>query len=163
MPALSRTSGDISSYPPARWERETPSGCHVSLGLVMQEWGYVEAERVCTGVQALRGKIRLPPAQSCSPQWGPRVKGRGGIGHVLLLLTPSLFLHPLPGPHGGRTAPALGGPEEAAAQTPTMPAPPALRNLNSDGIQGFWGLHNRGSGVSQPQVQMPPQSLTPCS
>lgn len=161
MPALSRTSGHISSYTPARWERETPSGCHMSLGLVRQEWGYVEAERVSTGVQALRGKIRLPLAQSCSPQWGPRVKGRGGIGHVLLLLTPSLLLHPCP-TGAGQPLP-WGGAEEAAAQTPAMPAPPALRNLNSDGIQGFCGLHNKGSGVSQPQVQMPPQPLTHCS
>lgn len=153
MPALSRTSGHISSYTPARWERETPSGCHMSLGLVRQEWGYVEAERVSTGVQALRGKIRLPLAQSCSPQWGPRVKGRGGIGHVLLLLTPSLLLHPCPTgagqplPWGGGRGGSRSNPRHACTPCPKKSQlrwhPGFLRTPQ----QGVWSQPAPGSNA----------------
>ena len=159
MPALSTTSGDISSYSPARWERETPSGCHTSLGLVMQERGYVEAGRVSTGVQALRGKIRLPPAQSCSPQWGPRVRGRGGIGHVLLLSTPSLLLHPVPGPHGGRTAPAIGGARGGSRSNPCHACTPCLKKSQLRWHPGFLGTPQQGVW-SQPAPGSNPPSVT---
>lgn len=55
------------------------------------------------------------------------------------------------------------GPEEAAGRAPpnpTVTAPPPLRNPNPDSIQGFWGLHNRGSGVSPATGSNPPQPLT---
>lgn len=92
---------------------------------------------VSTGLQALRAKIRLPWAQSCSPHWGPQGQGKRRSWAVNTLLITELLSE------------VLQGPEEAAGrplQPPTMPAAPPLRNSNMTAFrvseapeQGVWG------------------------